>query len=164
MSFFPHTPTEEWSTYGAIAATLLLWLAAHPRFYPQGIPSFDEKNDYHLKLMEWERERILGLAKGMAGAAVTYFAALIPIIFKGEIRIQVSPFTVIGIVIGFLGALALAANMNVATSQFTRTPGVFCPRPKKPRRWRMRRKSSPPPPAPPPGPGSQLLKFPGRPE
>jgi hypothetical protein len=102
-----------------------------PRFYPQGIPYFDQRKDYHLKLMEWERDRVLGLAKGMAGAAVSYLAALIPIILKGEIRIQVSPFTVIGIVIGFLGVLALAANMNVATSQFTRTPRIFLSRPRR---------------------------------
>lgn len=160
MSFFPHTPTEEWSTYGAIAATFLLWLAMHPRFYPQGIRYFDPTNDYQVKLVEWERDRVLGMAKGIAGAAVTYFAALIPIIFKGEIRIQVSPFTVIGIIIGFLGMLVLAANTNLSTSQFTRIPGIFCPQPKKPRRRRTRRKSSPPP--PPWAPGEPLLPFPRR--
>jgi hypothetical protein len=60
------------------------------------------------------------LAKGLAGTAATYFAALIPIVFKGEISVNISGWTITGIVVGFMGALLLAGDLSAATAEFTR--------------------------------------------
>jgi hypothetical protein len=132
MPFFPTTPAERWSTYGTIAAVLLLWLVWRPGFYPVQLNSFNNKSDYHLKLVEWERDRVISLAKGVAGTSVTYFLALVPIIIKQDFIKHTPPFVVIGIVAGFLGTLILACDMSFATSRFTRSP-VKIPRIRPPR-------------------------------
>jgi len=125
MPFFPTTPAEKWSTYGTIAAMFLLWLIWRPRFYPVRLNWFNSGSDYHLKLVEWERDRVISLAKGVAGTSITYLVALVPVIFKKGFSVHTPPFVVVGIVAGFFGALILACDMSFATSQFTRSPVGF---------------------------------------
>lgn len=122
MPFFPNTPVEKWSTYGTIVALFALWVIWRPKFYPVRLRRFDSTNDYDLKLVEWERDRVLGLAKGVAGTSITYLAALVPIILKKDFSTHIPAFAIVGIVVGFLGSLILACNMTFATSQFAKMP------------------------------------------
>jgi hypothetical protein len=125
MSFFPSTPVEKWWTYGTMAVLAILWILWRPNLYPIRLLRFDDGNDYDLKLVEWERERVLNLAKGMAGTAITYLAALIPVVFKSDFGSKVPAFAIVGIIAGFMGSLILACNMTIATSRFTRFPSRF---------------------------------------
>jgi hypothetical protein len=47
---------------------------------------------------------------------------LLPAILKHEINVQVSPFMIVGILVGALGLFVLACDISVATSEFTRDP------------------------------------------
>lgn len=125
MPFFPITPAEKWSTYGTMIGLLLLWIVWRPRFYPVQLMRFDSKSDYDLKLVEWERDRVLSLAKGVAATSVTYLAALVPVILKKGFSNHIPPFVIVGVAAGFLGGLFLSANMAMMTTQFTRFPGRF---------------------------------------
>jgi len=122
MSFFPDNSVEEWSTYGSLAVIFFLGGLLISSFYPAPLNWFNPDNDYDVKLVEWERDRIISLAKGVAGTSITFLLALAPIVLKQNFIDSVSPFTVIGIVAGFLGALLLACDMSIATSEFTRSP------------------------------------------
>lgn len=63
----------------------------YPDLFPRALSDDDLKGgrDYVIKLVEWERDRVLTIAKGIAGTSVTYFAALIPLIFKNELSVTV---------------------------------------------------------------------------
>lgn len=125
MSFFPVTPVERWWTYGTMATLFVLWILWRPKLYPVRLLGFEDTNEYDLKLVEWERDRVLSLAKGMAGTAITYLAALVPFIFKADFGSKIPSFMVVGIITGFISSLILACNMTIATSQFTRFPARF---------------------------------------
>lgn len=108
----------------ALFAAMLVFLRIHLQLYPRGLSDSDFQGgrDYVLQLVEWERDRILTIAKGIAGTAVTYFAALIPLIFKDKLSANVSGLAVLGTVLGFLGSLVFACDMTIATTQFVRDP------------------------------------------
>ncbi len=129
MRFLPTTPAEKWSTYGTMIALFLFWIVWRPRFYPVQLMRFDSKSDYDLKLVEWERDRVLSLAKGVAATSVTYLAALVPVILRKDFSKNIPPFVIVGIVAGFLGGLFLSANMAMMTTPFTRFPGRFMTQP-----------------------------------
>lgn len=120
MPFLSTTGTEFWSFTAAIWVIIPIFGWWSLRLYPQDLRPGDKGQTHTQKLVEWERDRVMTLAKGIAGTAAAYFAALIPLIFKGEISANISGLTVTGTVIGFFGALLLAGDIAAATTEFTR--------------------------------------------
>lgn len=120
MSFWPTTP-EIWYLSSAFGVTTLTLILLGRRLYPVPLSSADRGKSYTVQLVEWERDRVMTLAKGIAGTAASYVAALIPLIFKGEISIHLSGLAVTGTVAGFLGALLLAGDIAATTTAFTRS-------------------------------------------
>lgn len=121
MAFFPTTPTEEWSTYGAMGGTALIWILWRPRLYPVYLRATGN-TELDLKLIEWERDGVLTLAKGMAAAAAIYFTAVIPLLFKGEISASVPRFALLGTIAGFVGLLLMSCDMVITTRRWARSP------------------------------------------
>jgi hypothetical protein len=120
----PMTGVGELSIITALVI-LVLW---RPKVYPILIPwkgPYDDteyRDDYLDQLIGWERDRVLSMAKGIAGAAAGYLLALLPVVLKHQISVQVSSFMVIGTLVGALGLFILACDMSAATSEFTTRP------------------------------------------
>jgi len=112
----------------SIIAALVILVLWRPKVYPILIPWRDPydrtyySDDYLEQLIGWERDRILSMAKGIAGAAAGYLLALLPAVLKHEISVQVSSFMILGTLVGALGLFILACDMSAATSEFTRRP------------------------------------------
>jgi hypothetical protein len=121
LDFWP-TSVAEASTFlwSAIVANLLgiyvVWVGFPVRF--QSVPT----GDYGGKLVEWERDRSLGVAKGLAGTAAGFLTSLFIAVLKGEITANVSGLSLLGCVLGAVGALLLAAEISRDTTAFTRSP------------------------------------------
>jgi hypothetical protein len=95
---------------------------AQRKLYPEMLSRSDLQagSSYVQKLVKWERDRVLKAAKGIAGTAATYFAALIPLIFKNTVSAHVSGTVAAGTVLGFLGCLLLALDLTNMTTVLTR--------------------------------------------
>jgi hypothetical protein len=102
-----------------IEVLLLVWLpSAFPKDPRPDNFRPDPLQEWHDKLIEWERNRVLSAAKGIGSSAIGFLTALVLALAKGEIAVQVSGFSLLGCALGALGALVLAAAMNAATRKF----------------------------------------------
>lgn len=108
----------------AFIVGLVAFIRLRPRLYPQELSDSDLKGDrdYIIKLVGWEHDRVLAIAKGIAGTAVTFFVALIPLVVDNKLGTDISGSAVLGVILGFAGSLILACNITVAATTFTRDP------------------------------------------
>ncbi|WP_020659671.1 hypothetical protein [Amycolatopsis benzoatilytica] len=112
--FWPHG-WAEWVTVGAaftvvgpLAVLLFRWIGTPQLFV-------DPAHHHYLKLLEWERDRVLGVAKGTGASAAGFLAVFAMAMLKQEIKADVSGFSLLGCLSGAVGLLVFAARMNAGT-------------------------------------------------
>jgi hypothetical protein len=98
---------------GALLA--LGWSSLFARSYSGISPG---SNAWHERAVELERDRVLAISKGLTGAGAGFLATLIAALLKGEILAQVSYVSLVGLVVGAMGAILLGWSINIATRQF----------------------------------------------
>lgn len=76
-------------------------------FVPSGSPL-----EVKLKAIEFERDRIGALSKGIAGGAAAFISALLIAIVKDELSAQLSFVVLLGLFAGSVGLLTLAACLS----------------------------------------------------
>jgi len=106
----------------AAVVTLALIYRWRPELYPMPLPEFEKTCDWDQKKVEWERDRVLTLAKGTAGTAASYLVALFPMIFKSGTRSTAVLIAIVGTIVGAIGTTVLAFDMVVATKTFVDNP------------------------------------------
>ena len=105
-----------------ISAIGLVWWYGYYAF-PIRISNFNPKDEWHRKMAELERDRVLSSAKGIASTSAGFFIAILTALLKGEIAATVPMDATLGCVAGALGALLLAAAISASTQPFTSKPG-----------------------------------------
>jgi hypothetical protein len=120
MPFWPTDSRGGWPFAIAFVVTLLIFQLLRDRLSPKDLLQNQRGQAYTQQLVEWERDRVMALAKGVASTAAAYVAALIPIVYKGEISANISGLAITGTIVGFFGALVLASEIAAATAEFTR--------------------------------------------
>ena len=83
---------------------------------------FNRSDEWDRKVVELERDRVQGTAKGIGRAAAGFLASLLTALFNDEIQLQVSAWTLIGCIAGAIGALALAAMLRTSSWRFVADP------------------------------------------
>lgn len=121
--FWPDAVQWWWLAAGfLIGATAL---AAAVRFCsPLPVPHASTTDPYHLKLIEWERDRVATAAKGVAGTSVGFLAAVVTALVKDEISGAVSGLCILGCLLGAAGVLLLGIHWSLAAGRFVRHPGT----------------------------------------
>jgi hypothetical protein len=118
-----HTTAEEWVTLLVAAAlslvVLIIWLYRYA--FPRGPRTYRVGNDWDRKLVEFERDRVLSAAKGIGSTAAGFLTAVVLAFAKSEITAQVSRWSLLGSVLGVVGALLLAATMSASTRSYTQS-------------------------------------------
>jgi len=66
------------------------------------------------KFIEWERDRVLSVAKGTAATSLGFITALVMALLQAQIKADVSGLSVVGCLAGAVGLLLCAAQMNLA--------------------------------------------------
>jgi hypothetical protein len=74
--------------------------------------------DYRVKLTEWERERVLSAAKGIAAASSGFFLALVVAILKDEVASDISALSLLGCLLGAIGLLMMATHLSLTAARF----------------------------------------------
>jgi hypothetical protein len=75
-------------------------------------------NPERVQIIGWERDRMLGAAKGIASAAAGFLVTLLTILLKGEIDVSITGWTVLGMIAGLVGSLLLAATIAADSRSF----------------------------------------------
>lgn len=86
--------------------------------------TFNTQDEWKRQLVIWEYERVDGLAKGLASAAVGFLGSLALAAVKGEIDAGISTLDVVGCYLGVVGCLAAAALLQADARAFARHPKV----------------------------------------
>jgi hypothetical protein len=101
-------------------ALLALWWN---RLFPHGYQGLTPANNsWHEKIVEFERDRVLSMSKGLAGTGAGFLVALITALLKGEIVSQVSYVAILGCAVGAMGAILLAWSISMSTRDFVLNP------------------------------------------
>ncbi len=98
---------------GAVALWLIARISA-----PMDIPAGPADDGHQVKLTEWERERVLSIAKGMATSSSGFFLALVVALLKGELSSTVSTLSLIGCLLGAIGMLMMATHLSLTAARF----------------------------------------------
>jgi peptidoglycan/LPS O-acetylase OafA/YrhL len=81
-----------------------------------------------LKVVEWERDRVMAAAKGLASTAAGFFVTVVTALLTKDIPSDVNILALIGCLAGAIGTLVLAGHLSRLSSQFIRNPaGVGLP-------------------------------------
>ncbi len=107
---------ELWVTVGGAVLTIGV-MSAWLRLSKFGQIDFDGRWDASRVdlVVGWERERIFGAAKGIASTAAGFLVTLVTILLKDEIKVELSGWSILGIVLGAVGGLVLAASLSART-------------------------------------------------
>ena len=118
LSFLPSTLTETVTLVASfLLGALALWLVARISA-PMDIPGGPGPDDtYLVKLTEWERERALSTAKGLATSASGFFVAVVVALLKDEVTSKVSALSLIGCLLGSIGVLMMATNLSLTANR-----------------------------------------------
>ncbi|MDQ3913748.1 MAG: hypothetical protein M3285_01000 [Actinomycetota bacterium] len=110
-----------------IAATLIsvaasggimtIWLQRSLFGEPIRWPARGFTETEELQVIGWERDRIMSAAKGLAGSASAFLAALAIALLKDEVKVSLSAWTLIGLVAGLAGCLLLAGRLATASRE-----------------------------------------------
>jgi hypothetical protein len=71
-----------------------------------------------MKLIEWERDRVMSAAKGIGATAGAFLAGLITALLSAEIKAEVPQSAVLGCLLGAVGALFIAVDLAKSTQGF----------------------------------------------
>jgi hypothetical protein len=119
-TFWPQTHEQVWVLASAFAGVEVLFLVALFTLYPTklGPSTFSDG----VKLVEWERDRVMSAAKGIASTAAGFLVAIATALLKVEIGNEIPRVAVLGCVLGAVGALLLGADLARSTRAFTLDP------------------------------------------
>jgi hypothetical protein len=67
------------------------------------------------EVVGWERERMLGAARGVASTAGGFLLTLVTLLLKDEIKVTLTGWSILGLVLGAVGSLVLAASLSART-------------------------------------------------
>ncbi len=88
---------------------------------PEEIDPFDGTNPHHWDLVLWERDRLQGIAKGLAGAAVAFLTAVFGAVLQGSIAMTVPPIWIVGCLLGVAGSLMIVLVFYRCADRWART-------------------------------------------
>lgn len=118
-----------WPDPGAELAVLVAFFClglvttwwVHRLCSPTDISDAHATVDYRLKLTEWERDRVMAAAKGVASSSAAFFVAILTLILKDEISTEVPAVIVLGCVLGSVAVLLVALELSIQASRFVRS-------------------------------------------
>lgn len=118
VEFLPSGVAE----YGVLVVAFVLggvalWLVGRV-CSPMVIQDEHATDDYRVKLTEWERERVLSAAKGIAAASSGFFLTLVVALLKDEVAADVSALALIGCLLGAIGMLMMATHLSLSAARF----------------------------------------------
>jgi hypothetical protein len=101
------------ATVVGLTLAVLIGRALRPAALPQGVDPAAA-----LTFAEGERDRMQSVAKGLAASAGGFFAAVLTAALQGKISDEVSPVTLVLVLLGAVGMLLLAADRSRASARF----------------------------------------------
>jgi hypothetical protein len=101
------------ATVAGLAIAVLLARVLGPPALPEGVDPAAA-----LKFAEGERDRMQSVAKGVAASSAGFLAAVLTAALQGKIADEVSPVTLVLVLLGAVGMLLLAAAQSQASARF----------------------------------------------
>lgn len=71
-----------------------------------------------VEIAGWERDRVMGVAKGFAATSVGFLTSIVTMVLKDEIGEEVSAWVVLGLVFGAVGVLLLGGMLAARARTF----------------------------------------------
>jgi len=109
LHFWPRE-TSEWLTlavtFGVVAPVVGVLL------HVVGFPAWPSSTN--LSHLEWERDRVLSVAKGTATSAAGFLTALVVALLKHDVNDTVPGISILGCLAGALGLLLFASQMSLS--------------------------------------------------
>jgi predicted alpha/beta superfamily hydrolase len=100
----------------AVVGLLLSWLMARV-LIPATLPA-DLEPTAALACAEGERDRLQAVAKGMAGSSAAFLVTLLTALIQGKVSTKLDPTTLVGVLLGSIGMLLLAAVQSRTSSRY----------------------------------------------
>jgi hypothetical protein len=112
---------DVWAAAGSFVVVVGSLLVLVQMRDPKKIDPFDRKNSHHWDLALWERDRLQGIAKGLAGAAVAFLSAVFGAVLQASISAAVPPIWIVGCLLGVAGSLLIVLAFYRSADRWART-------------------------------------------
>lgn len=82
------------------------------------LPPPEIESDVAIRFAEGERDRMQAIAKGAAASAGGFLAAVLTAVIEGKVADQLTPVTLVFVVLGSVGMLLLASAQSQASARY----------------------------------------------